>query len=106
MRSRRTSAARTSRISLERLEELTGQRLTRVGLSATQKPIEEVARFLVGSAERPARGLLDELGAPVDLFDADPPAAALPVSEAPRVERAPSARSRLPLPRWERAGRG
>ena len=36
-------------ISLERLEELTGQRLTRVGLSATQKPIEEVARFLVGS---------------------------------------------------------
>jgi ATP-dependent helicase Lhr and Lhr-like helicase len=58
-------------ISLERLEELTGQRLTRVGLSATQKPIEEVARFLVGSTERPARGLLDDLGAPVDLFDRD-----------------------------------
>ena len=35
-------------ISLERLEALTGRRLTRIGLSATQKPIEEVARFLVG----------------------------------------------------------
>ena len=36
-------------LSLERLEALAGRRLTRVGLSATQKPIEEVARFLVGS---------------------------------------------------------
>ena len=35
-------------VSLERLQALTGQRLTRIGLSATQKPIEEVARFLVG----------------------------------------------------------
>ncbi|HEV2846980.1 MAG TPA: DEAD/DEAH box helicase [Thermoanaerobaculia bacterium] len=35
-------------LSLERLEELTGG-LVRVGLSATQRPIEEVARFLVGS---------------------------------------------------------
>src|SRR5256886_2170925 len=30
-------------LSLERLESLAGRRLTRVGLSATQKPIEEVA---------------------------------------------------------------
>jgi ATP-dependent Lhr-like helicase len=36
-------------ISLERLEALTGKHLTRIGLSATQKPIEEVARFLVGT---------------------------------------------------------
>ena len=36
-------------LSLERLEALTGRRLTRVGLSATQQPIEEVARFLVGT---------------------------------------------------------
>src|SRR2546421_2221859 len=34
-------------LSLERLESLAGRRLTRVGLSATQKPVEEVARFLV-----------------------------------------------------------
>src|SRR5512145_1095960 len=58
-------------LCLERLEELTGARLTRVGLSATQKPIEDVARFLVGTQERPARGLLDEVGPPVDLFDQD-----------------------------------
>ena len=36
-------------LSLERLEALTGRPLVRVGLSATQKPIEEVARFLVGA---------------------------------------------------------
>jgi ATP-dependent Lhr-like helicase len=37
-------------LSLERLDALCGRRLTRVGLSATQKPIEEVARFLVGAS--------------------------------------------------------
>ncbi len=36
-------------LSLERLQALTGRALTRVGLSATQKPIEEVARFLIGT---------------------------------------------------------
>jgi ATP-dependent helicase Lhr and Lhr-like helicase len=38
-------------ISLERLEHLAGRPLTRIGLSATQKPIEEVARFLLGARE-------------------------------------------------------
>ena len=37
-------------LSLERLEALTGPGLVRVGLSATQKPIEEIARFLTGGA--------------------------------------------------------
>jgi ATP-dependent helicase Lhr and Lhr-like helicase len=37
-------------ISLERLAALCGDRLLRIGLSATQKPIEAVARFLVGPA--------------------------------------------------------
>ena len=37
-------------LSLERLEALCGRRLTRIGLSATQKPIGEVAKFLVGAA--------------------------------------------------------
>src|SRR3989454_301549 len=36
-------------LSLERLEHLAGRRLQRVGLSATQKPIEDIARFLVGA---------------------------------------------------------
>ena len=41
-------------LSLERLEALSaaarGERLLRIGLSATQKPIDEIARFLVGKA--------------------------------------------------------
>ncbi len=44
-------------LSLERLEHIAGERLVRVGLSATQKPVEEVAGFLTGSGNRPA-GLL------------------------------------------------
>src|SRR5882724_883959 len=35
-------------LSLERLQALCGRPLLRIGLSATQKPIETVARFLVG----------------------------------------------------------
>ena len=51
-------------LSLERLEALAsgtlaGRKLTRVGLSATQKPIEEVARFLVGSRQTSADGRAD-----------------------------------------------
>jgi ATP-dependent helicase Lhr and Lhr-like helicase len=36
-------------LSLERLEHLAGKRLQRIGLSATQRPLEEVARFLGGT---------------------------------------------------------
>ena len=36
-------------LSLERLSALCGDKLLRIGLSATQKPIEDVARFLVGA---------------------------------------------------------
>jgi ATP-dependent Lhr-like helicase len=35
-------------LSLERLQQVAEQPLLRIGLSATQKPIEEVARYLVG----------------------------------------------------------
>ncbi|HVU89976.1 MAG TPA: DEAD/DEAH box helicase [Pirellulales bacterium] len=40
-------------LSLERLVDLTGVRPTRIGLSATQRPIEDVARFLVGAGPDP-----------------------------------------------------
>jgi ATP-dependent Lhr-like helicase len=43
-------------VSLERLEALTGRHLTRIGLSATQQPIEDVARFLVGTKYLDASG--------------------------------------------------
>ncbi|MEP7242634.1 MAG: DEAD/DEAH box helicase [Gammaproteobacteria bacterium] len=36
-------------LTLERLEALAAKPLRRIGLSATQKPIEEIARFLVGA---------------------------------------------------------
>ncbi|MDR7418272.1 MAG: DEAD/DEAH box helicase [Armatimonadota bacterium] len=38
-------------ISLERLDAVTGRRCQRIGLSATQKPIEEIARLLVGMGQ-------------------------------------------------------
>ena len=40
-------------LSLERLEALTYKRPVRIGLSATQKPIEEVAHFLTGARPDP-----------------------------------------------------
>jgi ATP-dependent Lhr-like helicase len=39
-------------LSLERLQEVAERPLVRLGLSATQKPIEEVARYLVGERDR------------------------------------------------------
>ena len=45
-------------LSLERLEQITGRHVQRIGLSATQRPIEEVARFLVGV--RPDPRIVDE----------------------------------------------
>jgi ATP-dependent helicase Lhr and Lhr-like helicase len=45
-------------LSLERLEALTNKRPVRIGLSATQKPIEEVAHFLTGSG-RPEPVIVD-----------------------------------------------
>ncbi len=44
-------------LSLERLEALTGRRLQRIGLSATQRPLEEVARFLGGAESAVDRNL-------------------------------------------------
>ncbi|HEV3378763.1 MAG TPA: DEAD/DEAH box helicase, partial [Thermoleophilaceae bacterium] len=51
------AVARTKRgahlaLTLERLEDVAGRPLQRIGLSATQRPLEEVGRFLVGSGRR------------------------------------------------------
>ena len=45
-------------LSLERLDALCGARPQRIGLSATQRPIEEIARYLVGTSH------IDEAGRP------------------------------------------
>jgi ATP-dependent helicase Lhr and Lhr-like helicase len=44
-------------LSLERLERLAGERIQRVGLSATQRPLDEIGRFVAG-------------GRPIELVDA------------------------------------
>ncbi len=46
-------------LSLERLAALAGGRLQRIGLSATQKPIEEIARFLVGADDPDSCTIID-----------------------------------------------
>jgi ATP-dependent Lhr-like helicase len=57
-------------LSLERLEALTslsgGRRLQRIGLSATQRPLEEVARFL-GGAESRKPPLASQIEAPPEM---------------------------------------
>lgn len=51
-------------LSLERLEALTGKPPVRIGLSATQRPIDQIAGFLVGA------GRLDDQGRPkCDVLD-------------------------------------
>lgn len=51
------AVARTKRgahlaLTLERLEQLAGRPIQRIGLSATQRPLEEVGRFLVGPSRQ------------------------------------------------------
>lgn len=46
-------------LSVERLQKLVGGDLVRIGLSATQRPVEEVARFLVGTNGLNAGGAPD-----------------------------------------------
>jgi ATP-dependent helicase Lhr and Lhr-like helicase len=43
-------------LSLERLQHVAERQIQRIGLSATQKPIDEVARFLVGAREPDTSG--------------------------------------------------
>src|SRR6059058_2256043 len=66
-------------LTLERLEHLAGRRLQRIGLSATQKPIDEIAQFLVGARRVPC---------PV------PRASSTPATPAPSISRSRSHRRR------------
>ncbi|HEX8770779.1 MAG TPA: DEAD/DEAH box helicase, partial [Acidimicrobiales bacterium] len=55
-------------LSLERLERLTARSPQRIGLSATQRPLEEVARFLGGRRRDPSTG--EWAARPVRVVDA------------------------------------
>jgi ATP-dependent Lhr-like helicase len=46
-------------VTLERLQQAALAPLLRIGLSATQRPVEDVARYLVGT-ERPSAAIVDE----------------------------------------------
>src|SRR5881394_3492393 len=52
-------------LSLERLDALCGRHCVRVGLSATQRPIEEIGRFLTGG--RPCAIVESGSGRPLDI---------------------------------------
>jgi ATP-dependent helicase Lhr and Lhr-like helicase len=53
-------------LTLERLVEAAGREVQRIGLSATQRPLEEIARFLVGPS-RSARIIDTGIRKPLDL---------------------------------------
>jgi len=65
-------------LTLARLSANAAQPVQRIGLSATQKPIEEVARFLVGNGDTPhllANGDAPRLGSSAELFPESEPRA-------------------------------
>ena len=57
-------------LSLERLEHLTGRKLQRIGLSATQRPLDEIAHFLGGATAKSHPNKTSLGGAPASREDA------------------------------------
>jgi ATP-dependent Lhr-like helicase len=70
-------------LSLERMEQLCGRKLQRIGLSATQRPLEEVARFLGGAVDRTAAPEGSAAFDPAAILDDEP--AAVDVARYRRV---------------------
>jgi ATP-dependent helicase Lhr and Lhr-like helicase len=64
-------------VSLERLEALVGRRVQRIGLSATQRPLEEVARFLGGTNQRVNKSARGETAEPAGQIVVDETASVL-----------------------------
>jgi ATP-dependent Lhr-like helicase len=58
-------------LSLERLERLCGSKLQRIGLSATQRPLQEVARFLAGVSGISEQNSAESLSVNANSLDAD-----------------------------------
>src|SRR5215472_11243672 len=76
-------------LSLERLEHLAGRKLQRIGLSATQRPLDEVARFLGGATVTVLPGSPDGSAtepAPDQLADSTSPERSGATRDADRVE--------------------
>jgi ATP-dependent Lhr-like helicase len=60
-------------LSLERLEAIAQRRIQRIGLSATQRPLEEVARFLGGTEPGDGGDEDDRMFRPVTIVNASEP---------------------------------
>ena len=84
-------------LSLERLEHLAGREFQRIGLSATQRPLDEIARYLGGDrsvaiADAGAPKRLDlEVVVPVE--DMSRPGESSPVHELAKQQENPEART-------------
>jgi ATP-dependent Lhr-like helicase len=83
-------------LSLERLEEASGARLQRIGLSATQRPLDEVARYLSGGrkvavVDAGSRKAF-ELKVEVPLEDMSKPGEPIPGAEIPEGDASAVAR--------------
>jgi ATP-dependent helicase Lhr and Lhr-like helicase len=78
-------------LSLERLENLCGRKLQRVGLSATQRPLEEVARYLGGAAvaKISSREQIAASHDDANFASADSPGLAEPLAEFESTAAAP-----------------
>jgi ATP-dependent helicase Lhr and Lhr-like helicase len=65
-------------LSLERLEHLCGRKLQRIGLSATQRPLQEVAHYLGGVevSKQPANSSANEAASERLMMDLDAPSTA------------------------------
>ena len=99
------AVARTKRgahlaLTLERLEHLAGRPLQRIGLSATQRPLEEVGRFLVGGGrectivDAGVRKPLDlKIQVPVESMSEPDAGQGRQASRSSRTARPPRARS-------------
>jgi len=83
-------------LSLERLEALTKRRIQRIGLSATQRPLEEVARFL-GGVESPEAALPENSTASAEAAWASDSVDAAPLRYRPVTIVNASARKQLKL---------
>ncbi len=72
-------------LTLERLQALTKKPLQRIGLSATQRPLEEVARFL-GGVEVQGAGVRDQGSEQLRASDSAMQSAAAPVAQDDNAE--------------------
>ncbi len=84
-------------LTLERLAANAAQPVQRIGLSATQKPIEEVAQFLVGNGNGDIPRFLAKRDAPqleIDLGSALPAATCRPIRNACRIVNSGHVRER------------